>query len=155
VPREIERKFLVRDDTWRALAGPPARMRQGYLASTDRASVRIRIVEEAGAFLTIKSAEAGLSRAEFEYEVPVAEARELLALCEGFAVDKVRHEVACGGLTFEIDVFAGENEGLVVAEIELADEAQEVPRPAWLGEEITHDRRYYNASLAAVPFRRW
>lgn len=152
---EIERKFLVRGDGWRASADAGSRLRQAYLASTGSAAIRVRIKDETEAFLTIKSAKPGLSRDEFEYSVPVEDARAMLALRVGEVIEKTRYRVPAGELTWEIDVFAGAHTGLTVAEIELPDEAADFARPGWLGDEITHDKRYYNASLAldGVPKR--
>ena len=158
---EIERKFLVTSNAWRSAADKVVPMAQGYLndlAMVDsgamQASVRVRIEGDA-AFLNIKSREAGPSRQEFDYEIPVADARALLALCVGGIVEKRRHYVERAGHPWEIDEFLGENAGLVVAEIELdhADEAFE--RPDWLGSEVTDDPRYYNLALASHPYTRW
>ena len=158
---EIERKFLLVDDAWRAAAHKVVPMAQGYLndlAMVDsgamQTSVRVRIEGES-AFLNIKSREAGPSRQEFEYEIPLADARALLALCVGGKIDKRRHYVQHAGHLWEIDEFHGDNAGLVVAEIELdhADEAFE--RPDWLGSEVTDDPRYYNLALASHPYTRW
>ncbi len=151
---EIERKFLLRDDSWRSGARG-RRYRQGYIMSGSGVTVRVRTVEEQG-FLTIKGKSRGAVRAEYEYPVPLADAREMLAtLCEKPLIEKTRYLVEYGGFTWEIDEFAGENRGLVVAEIELGSEDQEFPRPPWLGEEVTGDVRYFNASLAKNPFRQW
>ena len=158
---EIERKFLVVGDDWRAAAQRVVPMAQGYLndlAMVDsgamQASVRVRIEGDA-AFLNIKSREAGASRQEFDYLVPMDDARALLALCVGGLVDKRRHLVRHEGHLWEVDEFLGDNAGLVVAEIELdhADEAFE--RPDWLGSEVTDDPRYYNLALASHPYTRW
>lgn len=147
--REIERKFLVEGDGWRTGVTRSRVFRQGYLAQTPHVSVRVRL-GEGEARLTIKGAEAGTSRAEFEYAIPAGDARELLALREGIVIEKTRHDVPAGGDTmWEIDEFAGALAGLVLAEIELADETQAFERPAWLGREVTDDPRYYNAALAA------
>ncbi|MFT7724346.1 MAG: CYTH domain-containing protein [Roseateles sp.] len=152
---EIERKFLVRGDGWRQPAEAQTRFSQGYLSRDPARTVRVRVAGER-AFLTIKGATTGATRAEFEYAVPLADARQLLALCDGPVVEKIRHRcVAGGGLAWEIDEFLGANAGLVVAEIELASEDQPFARPAWLGEEVTGDARYVNANLAAHPFTGW
>ena len=158
---EIERKFLVRGDAWRAGATRSVRMAQGYLndhaavvAGTQQVSVRVRIGDGRG-WLNIKSREAGPSRQEFEYEVPIADAEALLRLCVGAPIDKVRHYVPFGGFTWEVDEFAGENAGLVVAEIELPHVDTGFPRPDWLGAEVTELTRYYNLALAARPYGRW
>ena len=152
--REIERKFLVRDDTWRASAHRSTRMRQGYLGEGVRASVRVRIAD-ADATLNIKSARLGVSRDEYEYPIPVSDAEELLALCSGWPVLKTRHLVVVGAHTWEIDEFEGANAGLVVAEIELDDPGEQFARPAWLGEEVSDDARYYNVALARTPWSQW
>lgn len=152
---EIERKFLVTGEAWRPLVREVVRIRQAYVAITDRASVRVRITDASAARLTIKSASAGRSRLELEYPIPVDDAEALLALRVGAEVSKSRHRVPAGRLVWEIDVFGGENRGLVVAEIELDDPDQPFERPGWLGAEVTGDRRYYNADLALVPFTRW
>lgn len=151
---EIERKFLVASDAWRAVAGPPTHFSQGYLSRDPARTVRVRLAGEQ-AFLTIKGATTGASRAEFEYEVPVADARALMALCDGPIVEKRRHLCGHDGMTWEVDEFLGANAGLVVAEIELQHEDQAFTRPAWLGAEVTGDARYVNANLAVRPFTRW
>ena len=155
MPIEIERKFLVTSEAWRAQAARSVEMRQGYLSREDgKASVRVR-VEADGARLNIKAAVVGATRAEYDYEVPLAEGREILEkLCVG-RLEKIRHHVVFDGLTWEVDEFIGDNAGLVVAEIELTDAAQNFSRPAWLGREVTDDRRYYNHYLALHPYRTW
>lgn len=145
---EIERKFLVRGDGWRASADGGSQLRQAYLASTDACAVRVRVKDERQAFITIKSARAGSSRDEFEYPLPVEDARAMLKLRTGNAVEKTRYRVPAGDLTWEIDVFAGAHQGLTIAEIELPDAGTKFDRPDWVGEEVTDDKRYYNASLA-------
>jgi len=161
MPIEIERKFLVTSDAWRAAAHRVVPMAQGYIndqaamdSGAQRASVRVRIADDA-AFLNIKSREVGHTRQEFDYPVPVEDARALLALCVGGTIDKRRHYVQHAGHLWEVDEFLGDNAGLVVAEIELgrADEAFE--HPAWLGAEVTDDLRYYNLALASHPFTTW
>jgi adenylate cyclase len=158
---EIERKFLVRDDAWRSAATRSVRMAQGYLndhaavaAGTQQVSVRVRIAGDA-AWLNMKSREAGPSRQEFEYAIPVADATALLRLCVGGIIDKTRHYVPHDGRTWEVDEFAGDNAGLVVAELELPAVDAPFARPAWLGAEVTDHVRYYNLALAARPFRAW
>ncbi len=157
---EIERKFLVRDDGWRTGADAGTRYRQGYLTGMPgesglRSSVRVRIAGDR-AELNIKSAELGIRRLEYQYEIPVADAEEMLdRLCIGHTVEKVRHHVRIGRHMWEIDVFGGDNAGLVVAEIELAREDEPFERPDWLGEEVSDDPRYYNVYLAAHPYRTW
>jgi adenylate cyclase len=158
---EIERKFLVSNEAWRAHATRSVRMAQGYLndhaavaAGTQLASVRVRVGDGRG-WLNLKSREAGPSRQEFEYEIPLADAEALLALCVGAPIDKVRHYVPFGGFTWEVDEFAGENAGLVVAEIELPAVDAQFPRPEWVDVEVTDLPRYYNLALAARPYGRW
>jgi CYTH domain-containing protein len=149
---EIERKFLVVGDGWRAAPALP--YAQGYLNRDKQRTVRVRIVED-GAWLTVKGASVGATRAEFDYPIPVADAEQLLALCDGPLVRKLRRIVVHAGSTWEIDEFQGDNAGLVVAEIELASEGQAFEPPPWLGAEVTHDPRYFNSSLAAAPFSTW
>lgn len=151
---EIERKFLVSGDGWRAQAGVQRRFSQGYLSRDPARTVRVRIAGEQ-AFLTIKGATTGATRAEFEYPLPLADARQLLAMSDGPVVEKVRHLCEHQGMTWEVDEFLGANAGLVVAEIELQSEDQPFARPGWLGEEVTGDARYVNANLAINPFTRW
>lgn len=153
--REIERKFLLKDSAWEALATRREIMRQGYLAEDSRCSVRIRIAAEA-AYLNIKSATLGVSRHEFEYAVPVADAEEMLGLfCAGRCVEKVRHYVPYGAHLWEIDVFEGRNSGLVVAEIELQSADERFAVPDWLGAEVSADPRYYNSCLIDLPYADW
>ena len=154
MPREIERKFLLKSDTWRADVRRRRPMSQGYLASGGRVSVRVRVAGDA-AWLNIKAGGLVASRQEYEYPVPAGEARELLDLAEGPLIEKTRHFVEHGGNTWEIDEFHGENLGLVVAEIELDREDEPFQRPAWLGKEVTHLERYYNVCLVKHPFRAW
>lgn len=158
---EIERKFLLLGDGWRAAAHRAIPMAQGYLndlsvvdAGAQKASVRVRLEGQAAA-LNLKSRQIGHTRQEFEYPIPVADARDLLKLCVGGLVEKTRHLVQVGAHLWEIDEFAGDNAGLVVAEIELdhADEAFE--RPAWLGRQVTGSQRYYNLALAQRPYSQW
>nr|WP_315233862.1 CYTH domain-containing protein [uncultured Albidiferax sp.] len=149
---EIERKFLVTGSDWRQGAGTV--FSQGYLNRDKQRTVRVRIAGAQG-FLTIKGANRGATRAEFEYEIPLADAEQLLALCEGPIIQKVRRVLVHAGSTWEVDEFEGLNAGLVVAEIELASEDQQFERPAWLGCEVTDDARYFNSSLATTPFSAW
>lgn len=151
--REIERKFLVRGDAWRP--GPDGTLqRQGYLAITERTTVRVR-VEGTRATLTIKGAQVGLTRPEYEYEIPPADAEAMLASLCGLVVEKTRYVREHAGRTWEIDVFHGANAGLVTAEVELASEADEVALPPWAGAEVSHDVRYRVAWLADHPYREW
>ena len=153
---EIERKFLVRDTS--AVVGlPGTSMRQGYLSVDPGRTVRVRVAGQR-AFITIKGApsESGASRAEFEYAIPVPEAEEMLdRLALRPLVEKTRYRVTVGRLVWEIDIFRGDNEGLVVAEVELPSEATALILPDWIGEEVTGDARYYNASLVTHPYRDW
>ncbi len=152
--KEIERKFLVKDDSWRAQdAGK--RYRQGYLSTVKERTVRVRSVGDK-AYLTIKGITVGASRPEYEYEIPVADANEMLdQLCERPLIEKTRYRIQHDGLVWEIDEFEGENRGLITAEVELKDERQSVAVPAWVGEEVTGDPRYFNANLVATPFTKW
>jgi adenylate cyclase len=154
MPREIERKFLLKTDAWRALAHRHQVMQQGYLAGSDRASVRIRIAGSS-AWLNIKSGGLVASRLEYEYEIPADEAHELLALASGPLIEKTRYWVEHCGFTWEVDEFHGANAGLVVAEIELGREDEAFPLPDWIGQEVTHLRRYYNVCLVEHPFSAW
>ncbi|HQU16686.1 MAG: adenylate cyclase [Chromatiales bacterium 21-64-14] len=152
---EIERKFLVRSDAWRTQVRDSTEYRQGYFAGMERCSVRVRVGPQ-GAFLNIKGATLGVERHEYEYPIPKTDAEELLAqFCVRPMISKVRHRVPYAGHLWEIDVFQGDNAGLVVAEIELgaADEAFE--RPEWLGEEVSNDPRYYNVCLVSHPYKDW
>lgn len=151
---EIERKYLVRGDAWRAGARG-TRLRQGYLSSDPARTVRVRSAG-AAAWLTIKGPPAGRVRAEFEYPIPVADATILLdTLCERPLIDKVRHVVVHAGHTWEIDEFQGENAGLVIAEVELDHAEEPVELPPWVGAEVTDDPRYQNANLVRAPYTRW
>jgi len=154
MPREIERKFLTVSDAWRSQARTSQAMSQGYLASNDRVSLRVRIAGE-DAWLNIKSGGLVASRAEYEYAIPLDEARELLALADGPLIEKTRHFVEHRGMTWEVDEFHGENSGLVVAELELDSEDAPFSRPEWLGVEVTELRRYYNVCLVTHPYRAW
>ena len=150
---EIERKFLLRGEAWRAHAGDRTRMVQGYLGG-ESCSVRVRI-EGSVAFLNIKSREAGPRRLEFEYPLPLADAEFMLQRFCPQRVEKWRHRIEAGPHVWEIDEFLGENAGLVVAEIELEAEDEPFARPDWLGAEVTDETRYYNLNLAAMPYSRW
>jgi adenylate cyclase len=145
---EIERKFLVVSDDWRAAAIGSTLLRQGYLSSNAKATVRVRSRDDAEAVLTLKGQVEGLTRAEYEYDIPIEDARELLAMAEPHVIDKRRYLVPFGGLMWEVDVFAGRHKGLVLAEVELDSESQGVALPDWVGEEVSRDDRYNNASLS-------
>ncbi len=153
---EIERKFLVVGDSYKRMASSSSRIMQGYICSERGRTVRVRLRGGRG-FLTIKgpSADGGLSRYEFEKEITPAEAGQLFALCEPGAIDKTRWLVPCGAHTFEVDEFHGCNEGLVVAEVELSSASEQFEKPAFVGREVTGDRRFYNSSLTKRPFTAW
>ena len=153
---EIERKFLVTSDAFKKEAFAQNRIAQGYLSSVPERTVRVRIKGDKG-FLTIKGAsnETGLSRFEWEKEIPVDEATALLKLCEKGIIDKTRFEVKIGNHIFEVDEFYGENKGLIIAEVELKSETEAFEKPVWLGKEVTNDIRYYNSYLSKNPFRNW
>lgn len=152
---EIERKFLV-DGDFKPLAKKVVRIIQAYLNSEPQRTVRIRVKGEE-AFITVKgiSSESGISRFEWEKEIPVAEALELLNICEPGAIDKTRYLIEAGEHIFEVDEFHGENEGLIVAEVELSREDETFIKPEWLGKEVTGDSRYYNSSLVKSPYKTW
>lgn len=152
---EIEHKFLVRDDSWRSAVEHRELLRQGYLANTRRCSVRVRVAGEQG-WLSVKAMTPGIARAEYEVQIPLADAAAMLdTLCDGPLIEKWRHEVSYAGHCWEIDEFLGANAGLMVAEIELPSVHTAFERPAWLGEEVTHDVRYYNFKLAVNPWSVW
>ena len=150
---EIERKFIVSDaSVVDRFEGVP--YRQGYLSTVPARTVRVRIAGD-HAYITIKGTNAGATRAEFEYEIPLDDAQALLPMCEPPLVEKTRYRIEHGGLTWEVDVFEGDNAGLVMAEVELPSADTHVEIPGWIGEEVTGDPRYYNANLVARPFSRW
>jgi adenylate cyclase len=152
---EIERKFLVTGDGWKESADAGTRMRQGYLCIDDERAVRVRLAGDS-AKLTIKSAGEGITRSEYEYEIPERDAREMLdSLCVGTPITKTRYRVRDGGHDWEVDVFDGANAGLVLAEVELDREDESVDVPGWVGREVSDDERYYNAYLARHPFDSW
>lgn len=153
--KEIERKFLVKGN-FKDQAVKSTRIVQGYLSSVPERTVRVRIKGDKG-YLTIKGIGnvSGASRFEWEKEIPVNEAEELLKICEPGVIDKTRYNVKVGNHTFEVDEFYGENEGLVIAELELSSENESFPKPQWLGEEVTGDTKYYNAMLMKNPFTKW
>lgn len=151
---EIERKFLVRDNTWRQLATGIV-YRQGYIASGVSCTVRVRVAGDQG-YLTLKGATQGISRAEYEYAIPLKDATELLdTLCQHPLIEKTRYRVPWQDVVWEIDEFSGENQGLIVAEVELTNPQQQLTLPDWIGEEVSDDPRYFNSSLAKHPFSRW
>ncbi|MFM6190293.1 CYTH domain-containing protein [Planktothrix sp.] len=149
---EIERKFLVKGDGWRSL-GVGEIYRQGYIANNNGRTVRVRVVGEQG-YLTIKGSTTGMKRAEFEYKIPVEDAQELLeTLCDRPLIEKTRYKILMGDLTWEVDEFWGENQGLILAEVELETEYQNIDIPDWIGEEVTSDPRYYNSNLVKNHFK--
>ena len=153
---EIERKFLVSSDAFKNDALRKNHIAQGYINSTPERTVRVRIKGDTG-YLTIKgkSNETGLSRFEWEKEIPLEDAEQLLRLCEKGVIDKIRYEVAISNHLYEVDVFSGANEGLIIAEIELSNENESFEKPNWLGMEVTNDNRYYNAYISKNPFKNW
>ena len=153
---EIERKFLVLDDSYKQLSYGSSHIMQGYICSERGRTVRVRI-RDVRAYLTIKgpSENNGLSRYEFEREIPLEDARQMLQFCEPGIIDKTRWLVKSGHHTFEVDEFHGENEGLVVAEVELSSEGETFEKPHFIGKEVTGDRRYYNSCLRINPFNKW
>lgn len=154
MPTEIERKFLVKGTTWKKGASGEL-YRQGYLVADKERTVRVRVAGEEG-FLTIKGPSKGLSRAEYEYPIPARDASEMLdTLCPKPLIEKYRYRLEHAGLLWEVDEFLGENRGLTLAEVELADEDQRISLPDWAGEDVSHDPRYYNANLARHPFSKW
>ena len=152
---EIEHKFLLANNDWRSAVSHSVYYRQGYLSSQPTSSIRVRISDNQ-AWLNIKSATIGTHRQEYEYEIPKTDADEILNhLCKKPLIEKTRYFVEHQGHTWEIDVFEGDNQGLIVAEIELSDIGEDFAKPAWLGEEVTHDLRYYNNNLANQPYSSW
>ena len=152
---EIERKFLVKDNSWQSQVEKQKSMRQGYMVGSEKASVRVRLSDDR-AWLNIKSATLGVTRQEYELDLPVDDANEMLdTLCEKPLIEKTRHYVRIDKHLWEIDVFEGDNAGLVVAEIELADKDEAFLKPDWLGEEVSEDPRYYNVCLARHPYKDW
>ncbi|MBW4559319.1 MAG: CYTH domain-containing protein [Trichormus sp. ATA11-4-KO1] len=152
--KEIERKFLLKEDSWRKLAKGSV-YRQGYIATQDKVTVRVRIIGEQG-YLTIKGPSIQCSRLEFEYPIPVEDAQEMLdTLCRRPFIEKIRYKVEWGGLIWEIDEFDGVNKGLILAEVELSDANQQIELPSWIGQEVSHDPRYYNSNLVTHPFSQW
>ena len=152
---EIERKFRVVNDNWKSSVESRAVLKQGYLAASEDLAIRVRIEGEQ-AQLNIKGGTAGISRSEYEYDIPRADAEEMInRLVSGSVIDKTRYKVRCGDHIWDLDVFHGDNQGLVVAEIELEREDEDFLRPDWVGEEVSDDPRYFNASLIKHPYRDW
>ncbi len=152
MPVEIERKFLVTGSGWRD--GQVTRICQGYLNRAKERTVRVRILGGKG-FLTIKGINSGAARAEYEYEIPISHAEELLKICDGPVLEKNRYVVGYNGVIWEVDEFLGENEGLIVAEVELKSEDQSFDRPDWVGQEVTDEPRYFNSNLCSHPYCKW
>jgi adenylate cyclase len=152
---EIERKFLVAGDAWRAHVQSAEDLQQAYLGGSGPLTIRVRTTSEPGAYLTLKTTTPGRMRSEFEYRIPVEDVPELFANRTGSLIAKRRHIVMHAGKRWEIDVFSGENAGLVIAEIELQSPGEPFERPPWLGAEVTSDPRYYNAALASNPYSSW
>ncbi len=152
--QEVERKFLVKGDAWRNLARGIL-CRQGYLSRCKERVVRVRTIGNKG-YLAIKGITSGASRLEYEYEIPISEANEMLDLvCEKPLIEKKRYRLRYQGLVWEVDEFLGENYGLILAEVELSSENQEFQKPDWLGEEVTGDPKYFNSNLVIQPFSKW
>ena len=153
--QEIEKKFLVAGE-FKESAKKATRITQGYLSSVPERTVRVRVKGEKG-YITVKGIgnDSCASRFEWEKEIPVEDVRDLLKICEPGVIDKTRYLVDCDGHTFEVDEFYGDNDGLVVAEVELSDENEAFTRPSWLGEEVTGDKKYYNSMLMKNPYKNW
>lgn len=153
--KEIERKFLIINDNWKALPSQSEKYIQGYFVTNEKCSIRVRIADDT-ASINIKSATLGVTRSEYDYPVPVSDAREMLKnLCVHPLIEKIRHKIKYDNHTWEIDVFSGENEGLIVAEIELASIDEPFSKPDWVGEEVSDDPRYYNVCLIEHPYKTW
>lgn len=151
---EIERKFLVKGDSWRSL-GTGKVYRQGYISTVNGITVRVRIAGENG-YLTIKGKTQGMTRQEFEYPIPVEDAKMMLdTLCDRPLIEKIRYKIYLEDLLWEVDEFLGENQGLILAEVELNDDKQKIELPDWLDREVTGDLRYYNSNLAKYPYQQW
>lgn len=152
---EIERKYRISNDSWRDEVHESHRIRQGYLATTDRSSTRVRVSGQQ-ATINIKQAIPGTTRLEYEYVIPISDAKELLdKLCERPLLEKTRHIIIHGDITWEIDEFHGDNQGLIIAEVELTSEKQGFTQPQWLGDEVTNEVRFYNVSLLSEPYCQW
>lgn len=155
MPKEIERKYLISNDNWKTHADAGTHMVQGYMGSNEKSSIRIRIDGES-ANLNIKSKTIGIQRSEFDYAIPLDDAKELLdELCDRPLIEKTRYHVKHEGHLWEIDVFAGDNEGLIVAEIELTSPEETFSMPDWVGKEVSDDPRYYNICLVTHPYKDW
>ncbi|RYU86525.1 CYTH domain-containing protein [Mucilaginibacter terrigena] len=155
MPTEIERKFLVDHAKWAAVTKPVGTVyKQGYILSEEKRTVRIRVAGDA-AYITLKGASAGISRSEYEYKIPVSEGEEILDNFAASLIQKTRYNIEHAGNTWEIDVFTGDNTGLILAEIELQHEDEPFEKPLWAGQEVSHDNRYTNASLSVYPYNIW
>ena len=154
MPKEIERKFLVKGNLWREL-GSAKFYQQGYIKTLNKSTVRVRIIGDKG-YITLKGKTTGMTRSEYEYEIPLIEAQEILQeLCDFPQISKNRYLIEIDDLLWEVDEFLGENAGLIVAEVELKDEQDPIKLPDWIGEEVTSDERYYNSNLANFPYQKW
>lgn len=152
---EIERKFLVINDDWKAQVEGESSLKQGYLSAEKDLSVRVRIAKGKGQ-LTVKGGTSGISRSEYEYEIPLQDAEEMIAdLVSGSVIDKTRYKVRCGDHVWDLDLFHGDNQGLIMAEVELASESEPFQMPGWAGQEVSDDPRYYNANLISHPYCDW
>jgi adenylate cyclase len=155
MPKEIERKFLIEPEAWKQLDKPEGKhYKQGYIHGPDDVTIRIRIAESKG-YITLKSNTVGISREEFEYEIPYEEAIDMMTSFTQVGTEKIRYKIPAGNLIWEVDEFLGKNAGLLLAEIELEDEDQAFDKPSWLGEEVSSDHRYFNSNLATHPFCDW
>lgn len=154
MPLEIERKYLIKSDDWKNYTNKKIIIKQGYLSSNPDSTVRIRLTNKK-AFITIKSKTTGITRSEYEYGIPISDARELLNLCTKPLIQKTRYIVVQNKSRWEVDIFEGVNEGLEIAEIELENADELIIKPDWLGEEVSDDSRYFNSSLAVHPYKDW
>jgi adenylate cyclase len=155
MPTEIERKFLVDHKKWDGFIKPVGKLyKQGYILSEERRTVRIRVTNDA-AYITLKGASTGISRSEYEYTIPVNEGNEILDNFATSLIQKTRYNIEYAGHTWEVDVFTGDNNGLIVAEIELQNEDEQFEKPEWVGQEVSHDNRYANSSLSVYPYNDW
>ncbi len=152
--REIERKYLLKNSDWQKEADDGTVIKQGYLNTDPERTVRVRLIGKKG-ILTIKSKNIGITRNEFEYEIPYSDTLALLKLCAPPLIEKIRYKINRDHLVWEIDIFSGENEGLAIAEVELSDENQTIHLPSWLGKEVSSEVKYYNSNLVLHPFKDW
>ncbi len=152
--KEIERKYLIKNNNWKSQIHTSHTIKQGYLNLEPSRTVRVRIIGPK-ALLTIKGKSIKITRLEFEYEIPMDDALQLLQLCEKPLLEKIRHEIHLNNLIWEVDEFEGDNEGLIIAEVELKDENQTIDLPDWIATEVSHDPRYYNSNLIKTPYKNW